>query len=201
MYFNRQYWNELYQHNQTPWDIGQASPPLLSYLNSLPDKNLRILYPGAGKSHEAVNLHKQGFYNLYVCDWAPDAFSLLQIECPHFPEDHLLLQDFFELEGYYDLILEQTFFCALHPSQRDAYVKKAAELLRPDGRLAGVLFATEFAKEGPPFGGSAEEYRAYFSPFFEFLKLESCYNSIKPRYGNELFIELVVKKPPVNLFK
>ena len=34
---------------------------------------------------------------------------------------------------------------------------------------------------------SKEEYISYFESYFEIKILESCYNSIKPREGNELF--------------
>jgi thiopurine S-methyltransferase len=51
-----------------------------------------------------------------------------------------------------------------------------------------VLFDFPLSTEGPPFGGSREEYLQRFSPFFELKLLEKCYNSIAPRMGRELFI-------------
>ncbi|HMR44032.1 MAG TPA: hypothetical protein PKC40_09370, partial [Saprospiraceae bacterium] len=90
-----------------------------------------------------------------------------------------------------DLILEQTFFCAIDPAQRRRYAQKSFELLNSGGRLAGVLFASHFEKPGPPFGGGAAEYRRIFEEFFIIQKLEPAYNSIAPRAGNELFIELL----------
>ena len=74
-----------------------------------------------------------------------------------------------------------------------AYAAKCAELLAPEGRLVGVLFNTVFEKDGPPFGGSAAEYRNYFEPYFEFTHFEEAYNSIPPRQGRELFINLKKK--------
>ena len=88
----------------------------------------------------------------------------------------------------FDLILEQTFFCALDPSKRKDYVKKTSQLLQDSGKLAGVLFGIKFPFQGPPFGGSLEEYLTYFSSYFKLIKLEPCINSIDARFGNELFI-------------
>jgi len=61
-------------------------------------------------------------------------------------------------------------------------------LLKENGKLAGVLFSFPLTEQGPPFGGSVEEYQELFSEKFLFKTLESCYNSIKPRENNELFI-------------
>ena len=35
-----------------------------------------------------------------------------------------------------------------------------------------------------------KEYQNLFTPYFELRTLEACYNSIKPRQGNELFLSL-----------
>jgi len=68
----------------------------------------------------------------------------------------VLLGDFFNHKGEYDLIIEQTFFCALPPTMRQKYVWKMHELLAKDGILAGLLFNRKF-EVSPPFGGSQEE--------------------------------------------
>jgi len=187
---NSTYWNDRYQRGDTPWDIGDVSKPLKAYIDGLANKQLRVLIPGAGRAYEAAYLHQQGFEQVYVCDWAEDAFQLLRTQVPDFPTEHQLVQNFFELDLTVDLILEQTFFAAIRPEQRPDYARKAAELLAPKGRLAGVLFAQPFPTEGPPFGGTAEEYRTYFEPHFAVLQMDISENSIKPRAGKELFIEL-----------
>lgn len=184
------FWEQHYEQGHTPWDIGQVSPPIRQYLDGLTDKDLLILIPGAGHAHEAAYLHRQGFRRVMVCDWAPSAFKPLLEQAPDFPQEHLLVSDFFELELQADLVLEQTFFCAILPQQRAAYARQAAQLLKPGGILAGLLFAEPFEKQGPPFGGTAEEYTGYFLPWFHIERMELCEASIKPRLGRELFIEL-----------
>lgn len=156
---------------------------------SLPG-SARILIPGAGRGYEAEYLHAAGFENVFVADIAPEALRALHQRVPSFPVAHLLEQDFFALPSApaYDLIVEQTFFCALSPGLRPAYARQCAALLQPGGTLMGLLFDTEFATAGPPFGGSRPEYESYFAPYFDFLHFASAYNSIKPRQGKELFI-------------
>ena len=188
-----EYWNQKYKIGHTPWDIGYASPPLLEYVNQLKNKHLRILIPGAGRAYEAAWLHRAGFEQVWVCDWAPAAFGHLLEHCPEFPEERLLVADFFELDMEFDLILEQTFFCAIDRAQRQAYARQAARLLGNGGRLAGVLFAEEFEQEGPPFGGTAAEYRACFISHFEILMMDTSPHSIGPRAGRELFVEMRVR--------
>ena len=100
---------------------------------------------------------------------------------------------FFDFEGSFDLIIEQTFFCALHPSLRKAYAEKMHQLLQPNGKLVGLLFDFPLTEEGPPFGGSLQEYDSYFSPLFKIDLLERAYNSIPPRAGKELFLKLLKK--------
>ncbi|WP_276495657.1 SAM-dependent methyltransferase [Pontibacter litorisediminis] len=188
--FNAAYWQQRYQQNETGWDVGGITPPLKHYFDQLKNKNQRILIPGCGNAYEAEYLHKNGFRNVYVADVAEAPLQNLLDRVSGFQEEHLLHQDFFALEGTYDLVVEQTFFCALDPSLRPAYARKCAELLQLKGILMGLLFDTTFEKDGPPFGGSREEYETYFAPYFDFLHFDTAYSSIPPRQGKELFIEL-----------
>lgn len=190
---NPLFWEQRYVHHDTPWDIGQVSPAIKHFIDGITDKSTRILIPGAGKSHEALYLHQHGFEQVHVCDWAPSAFDSLREHAPDFPEEHLWVSDFFELALEVDLILEQTFFCAIHPKLRTDYVQKADELLSGKGELAGLLFAQPFPFEGPPFGGTREEYKDLFSTHFEILSLAPSSLSVTPRLGNELFLHL--RKP------
>ncbi len=192
------YWNRRYEQHNTPWDIGYASPPIIRYLDALPDRSLRILIPGAGSAYEAVYAHQQGFGEVYVCDWASAAFEHLRAKAPDFPEAHLLVEDFFQLSLEVDLILEQTFFSAILRAQRHDYARQAARLLASGGKVAGLLFAQPFEQEGPPFGGTAEEYRRIFEPYFHVLQMDISLNSIAPRSGRELFFELQKRSFPAN---
>ena len=170
--------------------MGQVSPPLQAYVDQLPSRDIRILIPGAGNAYEAEYLHQQGFTQVYVVDLSPLPLQNLKQRCPDFPDEHLILGDFFALEPGYDLILEQTFFCALDPTLREAYVEKMHQLLAPGGKLVGVLFDIPLFDDHPPFGGSRENYHPLFAPHFEIKAWDTCYNSLAPRANNELWINL-----------
>ncbi|MCE3295029.1 MAG: SAM-dependent methlyltransferase [Crocinitomicaceae bacterium] len=186
---DREFWEQRYSDQQTGWDIGSVSTPVKAYTDQLMDKNLNILIPGCGYGHEAKYLHEQGFTNVYVLDFAEQALAAFRELCPGFPADHILQEDFFTHSGSYDLIIEQTLFCAIDREMRDAYVEQVHRLLKPGGKLVGLLFDCEF-NPGPPYGGTREEYEKRFSAQFEELKIENCYNSIPQREGRELFIRL-----------
>jgi thiopurine S-methyltransferase len=182
------YWTQRYIDGLIGWDIGFCSTPLKDYFDQLTNKHLKVLIPGAGYAHEAKYLHEQGFTNVYVVDLAPEPLAHLKNQCPGFPDARMICQDFFTLEEQYDLIVEQTFFCALDPSMREEYVKKIKSLLKTNGKLVGVLFNRDF-EGGPPFGGSIVEYAELFKRHFENLHIQSCYNSITPRQGTEVFFK------------
>ncbi len=189
---DKTYWEERFLEGRTGWDIGYAAPALLEYVRSTQQKDARILIPGCGYAYEAEELYPEGYRNIHLLDLAPTALKNFRERVPAFPEEQIHEEDFFEHHGSYDLILEQTFFCALHPEQRPSYVEKMHELLVPGGKLAGLLFDTDW-EGGPPYSGSKREYLQLFSEQFEVQKMERAYNSIPPRQGSELFFEL--KRP------
>ena len=193
MEFDKSFWEEQFNSNKTGWDIGYVSTPLKEYFDQLTDKVLKILIPGSGNGYEAEYLFNLGFKNVFIVEWSESAVKNFCTRFPKFPTQNIFTEDFFLHQGKYDLIVEQTFFCALHPSQRENYVKKVHELLAPNGKLAGLLFDREFNPNNPPFGGSKNEYVKLFEPYFNFKYFDNCYNSIPPRAGSELFINLIKK--------
>ena len=189
---DQEFWDNLYLIKDTGWDLGQVSPPIKSFIDTLENKNIRILIPGCGNSYEAEYLLSQGFSNVTLIDIAPTVVKNIQIKFLSNPNIQIVLGDFFEHQGQYDLIIEQTFFCALPPAMRTKYGVKMHELLSVNGKLVGLLFNKTF-DGGPPFGGSQKEYELLFKNYFEFLRMDLCQNSIKPRANSELFIEFQKK--------
>lgn len=191
--FDAAYWQARYAApGRAGWDAGRPTPPLQAYFDQLAGApQPRILIPGAGRAYEAEYLHHLGYQHVVVADLAPEPLAALAARVPSFPPQHLWQADFFTLDeaGTFDLLIEQTFFCALAPSLRPAYAAQCARLLRPGGKLVGLLFDTPFAgATEPPFGGSRAEYAAYFKPYFQFLHFETAHNSLPARAGRELFI-------------
>lgn len=185
------YWNSRYTTKDFGWDLGTISPPLKAYFDQLKNKDQRILIPGAGNAYEAEYLINSGFTNVFVCDFAEEPLKNLQERCPAFKRENLLHVDFFEITNMkFDLIIEQTFFCAINPALRKKYFKKMNELLVSGGALSGLLFNDTLNTDKPPFGGTKEEYKEYLVPYFLIKTYDTCYNSIEPRAGRELFMIL-----------
>lgn len=186
------YWEMRWQTKQTGWDLGAISPPIQSFIDGLADKNQRILIPGCGNAHEAAYLLEKGFTNITVIDIAPSLTNLISRQLQHHVRSHkltVICADFFEFNGTFDLIIEQTFFCAIDPSLRSQYALQMQKLLTPGGRLVGLLFDKVF-EGGPPFGGNVAEYEGYFKPMFAEVLIRPCTNSAQPRAGSEVWVEL-----------
>lgn len=201
-HFDADYWNKRYENAETRWDMGTVSPPLQTYFDQLTDKNIAILIPGCGNAYEAHYLLNKGFTNITLIDISDKLIDKLkkQLGPLYEKEVKIVHEDFFEFKGLFDLIVEQTFFCALDPDQREAYVHKTHELLKPGGKLMGVLFDCDFGeKKEPPFGGNKGEYTALFAPLFHIKTMEACYNSIPPRAGHELF--MILKTRGIRMYR
>lgn len=192
---NKEYWNNRYLQQQIGWDIGSVAPALKEYIDQLSNKNISILIPGCGNAYEAAYLLQQGFKNVTLVDIATAATAAVEDKLSTYINNGLqiITGDFFDLKTTYDLILEQTFFCALDPSLRSAYVEKMVSLLNPDGKLVGLLFNRHF-EGGPPFGGSKLEYEELFTPKFNIQMMDTAHNSIGPRAGTELFVKMTKKR-------
>lgn len=191
---SKDYWNNLYNNDEIGWDIGFPSPVIKEYIDQLTNKDIAILIPGCGNAYEAEYLLAQGFTNVTLIDIALSLTVALENK---FKKEagksiKIVTGDFFNHEGKYQLILEQTFLSALDPSLRTVYANKMHSLLHKGGQLTGVLFNQVF-KDGPPFGGTIKEYKLLFSKAFKIKKLELCYNSIERRKGAEAFINLIAK--------
>lgn len=191
---DEQYWNSRYKLDETAWDMGRVSPSIAEYVNQLSDKNISILIPGCGNAYEAEYLLQQGFTNVTVIDISPVLTEALHKRMAQYSgrELYIICGDFFEMDQQFDLVIEQTFFCALNPSLRTKYAKHMLHILRENGKIVGLLFNREF-DDGPPFGGNEEEYKKLFAKDFKIHTMETAYNSIAPRAGVELWINLEKK--------
>jgi thiopurine S-methyltransferase len=185
------YWTQRYKEQQTGWDIGYPSTPIKEYVDQLTDNSIEILIPGAGNAYEAEYLWKKGFKNVHILDISDVPLIQFKKRNPNFPVSQMHQADFFDFKGQYDLIIEQTFFCSLVPSDknRKAYAQHIAKLLKSTGKLVGVWFDIPLADDikKRPFGGDKNLYISYLSPFLKIITFDPCHNSIAPRQGSELF--------------
>lgn len=184
------FWSKKYATNKIGWDLGIISTPLKAYFDQLENTNLNILIPGGGNSYEAEYLFEKGFRNITVVDIAKTPLENIKKRIPEFPNEQLIQEDFFDFEGSFDCIIEQTFFCAIAPEKRHEYALKMHSLLKEGGVLVGLLFDAKLNSDHPPFGGTKDEYLSYFEPYFTIEIMEPCYNSFGNRQGMELFIKL-----------
>ncbi|HQY19312.1 MAG TPA: methyltransferase domain-containing protein [Ignavibacteria bacterium] len=187
---NVESWNSNYRTGNIGWDIGEVSPPIKNYIDQIKNKNIKILIPGCGNAYEAEYLSKNAFKDITLLDISSVVTNELIKKFAKDKNINVICMNFFEQENKYDLILEQTFFCALNPDLREEYCKKMIRLLNTSGKLVGVLFDREFDKDGPPYGGSKKEYEELLKKYFDVKVLEKCYNSVQPRSGSEVFINL-----------
>lgn len=194
MQLDRTYWNDRWEKQETGWDIGQASPAIMRFIKERISPGSSLLIPGCGNAHEAQALLEQGFTDITLLDIAPEAVQGLESRFAGEKRIRIVCEDFFQHKGRYDVIVEQTFFCALPPVLRADYVRKTWELLNEGGVLAGLLFDRVFERPGPPFGGSRQEYLGLFEKGFEIRQMETTPFSIPPRAGSELFIECIKRE-------
>ena len=109
-------------------------------------------------------------------DHAPRAIAVAQtnveaagVEVELLEADVLALPS--NLQEAFDVVWEQTCFCALHPGQRGAYVEAMALVLRPGGVLHALLWHHGH-DGGPPFDVSPEDAHAAFGGPFALEHLE-----------------------------
>lgn len=183
---NKDYWEDRYKSNEIGWDVGEITTPLKEYIDQIENKELKILIPGAGNGHEFDYLIEKGFSNITVIDIAEQPLESIKKRNPRYTKN-FIQDDFFNLNKTFDLVIEQTFFCALNPELRAKYVKQMHSLLEENGKIVGLFFDFPLTEAGPPFGGSKKEYLNLFSKKFNIKTLERAHNSIKPRKDKELF--------------
>lgn len=187
MKLDKNYWDQLYINKTLGWDIGYISPPLKDYFDQLSNKNLKILIPGGGNGYEAEYLYKKGFINTYYLDYSEYAINNFKKQCPQFPVNNILSDDFFEHQCSYDLIIELAFFTSINPENREQLANKIYELLNTGGKYVGLFFNHEFKLNKPPYGAMKETYLELIKDKFSVKTFEVAYNSIKPRAERELF--------------
>ena len=181
-------WQKHYDENDLAWDLGEVANP---FVRLWEDKRLTpgtLIIPGCGQGHEVIYFAEREFQVTGV-DYSPGAVKLLGDSLRRKKLNaQVLHRDFFNLEAAhdkaYDSMLEQTFFCAIHPDQRSAYVETVSRVLKPGGMLFGLFYQTG-EEGGPPFNTTEADIRNHFSEAFDFERLEKCVLSSEKRNEKE----------------
>jgi SAM-dependent methyltransferase len=182
-------WQKHYAENDLRWDIETPSPPLIWLWEQKKLTPGRAVIPGCGRGHEVLYFAERGF-DVTAVDFAPGAAAFLEraLQDKKNVSARVLQKDFFALgsehDGYYDVMFEQTFFCAIHPSRRADYVNTVARLLKSGGLLAALFYETGEAG-GPPFSTTRQDILDVFSMRFQIEFLEKTPHSIERRKDKE----------------
>lgn len=178
-------WDQAYQIGETPWDKGRASPVLEDFLkvHRLSGNGLVL---GCGLGHDVRLLARQGLRvtGMDISRTAIDRAKAFD----RVGEEHYCQGDFFYCDGQFsepfDWVFEHTFFCAIEPELREAYVEKLRCLLSPKGLFLGIFFLELAGTEeinsssshgksgiqGPPFKIKREALMPYFENYFDCMK-------------------------------
>ncbi|HTL71941.1 MAG TPA: methyltransferase domain-containing protein [bacterium] len=169
---SRDYWEQRYQTKDMPWEKGAPAPGLVDFLLTNPDlKPGSVCVPGCGTGHDVCEFARAGF-DAFGCDVAPSAISLAK-ERTHTAglAAQFALADFLRDEPpqKFDWLFEHTLFCAIQPTERDAYARAVLRWLKPGGFYLTVNYIILENNDGPPFWTSREEQLDRFLPHFDLL--------------------------------
>jgi SAM-dependent methyltransferase len=144
-----------------------------------------------------IELARRGMLAIGV-DFAPGAIEAARAaagEAGLAARALFLEEDVFALGGEhdatYDLLFEQTCYCAIEPARRDEYAALAARLVAPGGTMLFVVYPAGEHPGGPPFAIDPAEIGPRFDGRFELLELRAPARPSKPaRAGKEMFAVL-----------
>jgi len=158
------HWEEKYRAKAIPWDRGAVSPALQGWLEDGVLPAGRVLIPGCGHGHEAVELARRGF-QVTALDIAPTALEHLAqelgtagVEAERVCADALAWQP----AQPFDAIYEQTCLCALDPAHWATYEQQLFAWLRPGGKLFALFMQTDRAG-GPPYHCALPDMQTLFA--------------------------------------
>ncbi len=181
-------WQKHYDDNDLAWDLGEAANPFVRLWEDKVLKPGTLIVPGCGQGHEVIFFAERGFQVTGV-DYTSGAVGLLRKTLKDKKLNaNILHQDFFSLDvahdRTYENLLEQTFFCAIHPDQRPAYVETVSRILKPGGLLFGLFYETG-EEGGPPFNTTEADVQNHFAAAFDIGRLEKCSFSSEKRRDKE----------------
>lgn len=186
--YSKQDWQKHYDEGDLRWDLGEASPPFVRLWQEKKLRPGKTIIPGCGCGHEVVFFSERGF-DVTGVDFSPGAVThLTQRLSQKGLHANVLHKDFFELEAAhdscYDLMLEQTFFCAVAPSARPLYVETVSRILKKNGLLVALFYETN-GIGGPPFHTAHTDIPGLFCGSFFIEHLEKTPHSIERRKHRE----------------
>jgi hypothetical protein len=183
------FWSQRYAGGQTPWKMDRLPQRLEAFVRSLPSGS-RILVPGCGDDHRAIEAFDRAGYRVTAIDFSPIAASRAQQTLPQLG-NKIILDDFFSHNfgaGVFDFIYERTFIFSQPPRLWNDYAARVAQLLRPRGTLAGFFFYGEESNP-PPYPLTEFKASETFSGRFDLIRTETVTDSLSIFAGKEKWQE------------
>ena len=187
-----QFWDEKYLSENTGWDL-DGPTPVFKKISKIISKG-KVCILGCGRGYDAVMFAENDF-KVTAVDFAPEAVKSLKNLVNKKKENLAVLQEnIFNLEekffGYFDYVIEQTCFCAIHPTRRLDYVQLVTNILKKNGRLIGLWLPLnkKLSEGGPPYGTSVNEVKSYFKDLWEVEREEFPELSVESRINREKLI-------------
>ena len=195
----KDFWEEKYISNHTPWDINQVAPAFVKYLKTKDINEGNVVVLGCGRGHDAFYFatYKECKFNVYGFDFSESAIKFCNEikNKKNLTNTNFCQADFFNIikepkwKNYFDCVIEHTSLAAIDPTRRKEYIELIKYLLKPNGKLIGLFFIRPKELDGPPFGISPREVRELFKDNFteiEKLHYEECLHG-KDLKGEEYF--------------
>jgi len=177
------YWEDAYRRGDTGWQLDKVAPPIVRLLDEEKERLAPglVAVVGCGRSHEPGELARRGF-QVQGIDLSPLAIAPLAGGTVRYVAGDVRRLPL--RAGSLDYLMEQTCFCAIDPGDRPLYVREAARVLGPGGRVFG-LFYDPASPGNPPFRVTDEDVRTAFAGAFVVERLEKPADSIERRAGRE----------------
>jgi methyl halide transferase len=199
------FWQQRFEAGQVPWDRGEPSPQLASWLTAgVLQRGQSVVVPGCGSGHEVAALAAAGCA-VTALDYAPAAVELTRRRL----EKAALMADVVVADVLQwrppspcDVIYEQTCLCALHPDDWAWYADQLHSWLRPGGTLCALFMQVRREAagigiiEGPPYHCDINAMRALF-PARRWAWPKPPYSAVPhPQGWSELAVTLVRQDAP-----
>jgi Thiopurine S-methyltransferase (TPMT) len=183
------FWSQRYASGRTPWKIDHVPHRLDAFIRSLRSGS-NILVPGCGEDYRTIEGFDRAGHRVTAIDFSPIAVEQTKKHLSHLG-NKIILGDFFSYPfgaGAFDAVYERTFLCSLPPRLWKNYAARVAQLLRPEGVLAGFFFYGE-ESDPPPYPLTELKALEIFGGRFDLLKTEAVADSMPIFAGKEKWQE------------
>jgi len=188
-----EYWEHAYQSGDIGWDLGRSTPAFDQWIETCREPQ-SICVLGAGNGWDAVNFAIRG-HEVTAVDFSESAVKNMRSAVGKYEvKIDIRHMDIFNLHqkftNHFDVVLEYTCFCAIDPSHRNDYLKMVYHIMKPQGKLVGLLFPIDKdpSEGGPPFGVLLKPTIKLISRYFTLITQQITPLSINSRVGREVFI-------------